>query len=142
MATASGPVPADPAGRGRPLGPSGAERFSVEVRPSDGAVVLLLSGELDHDTADPLRQALAAALAGAGPARLVVDCGGLRFCDSTGLNVLLRARMAARAAGGGLELAALPRPVARMFRLTGADQVFRVHPDLEAALHGSDRTRT
>ncbi|MEV7617430.1 STAS domain-containing protein [Streptomyces sp. NPDC089799] len=115
----------------------GTERFAVEVRPVTGAVVVALSGELDYDTADPLRAALEGALAGAGPTRLVVDCAGLRFCDSTGLNVLLRARLAARATGGSVELAEVPDQAARLFRVTGADQVFPVHTDVDAALSGS-----
>ncbi|MFD7031646.1 STAS domain-containing protein [Streptomyces sp. NPDC059917] len=111
-----------------------AERFSVEATHVEGAVVLTLSGELDHDTAGPLRAALEAALSGDGGSRLLIDCAGLGFCDSTGLNALLRARLAARETGARLELAGLRQPVARMFRTTGADGVFRVHDDLAAAL--------
>ncbi|MEV8535775.1 STAS domain-containing protein [Streptomyces sp. NPDC051211] len=120
--------------------------FSVEATAAqDGGTVLALAGELDHDTAAPLREALAqlvgeaAAPAGQPPRRLVVDCARLRFCDSTGLNILLRARQAAEDSGGALELAGLRQPVARMFRITGADGVFTVHPDLAAAYaHGGD----
>lgn len=108
-------------------------RLTVRERPADGAVVLALAGELDHDTADPLREALADGL-GTGTDRILVDCAGLRFCDSTGLNVLLRGRLAAQETGIRLELAALQPPVARMFHITGADEVFRVHADLPAAL--------
>ncbi|RSS72836.1 STAS domain-containing protein [Streptomyces sp. WAC06614] len=108
-----------------------ARRFSVEATARDGTTVLALAGELDHDTAAPLREALAAALRGADPGdRLLVDCADLRFCDSTGLNVLLRARLAAEQSGGRLELSGLRQPVARMFRITGADGVFRVYPSM------------
>ncbi|MER7763933.1 STAS domain-containing protein [Streptomyces sp. NPDC097619] len=110
------------------------DRFTVEVLPADGAVVLRVAGELDHDTAGPLRAALEEALAGEGPTRLVIDCTGLEFCDSTGLNTLLRARLAAREGGGDVELAALNRTVARLFRITGADGIFPVHRDLAEAL--------
>ncbi|MGW6413661.1 STAS domain-containing protein [Streptomyces sp. NPDC055055] len=103
---------------------------------SPGTVVLLLSGELDHDTAGPLRDALRDATAAA---RLVVDCSGLRFCDSTGLNLLLRARLRLVAAGGRIDLSGLRPPVARMFEITGARLVFRVYEDAESALgeHGT-----
>ena len=114
-------------------GMAGGGRFGVEVRPGADAIVLVLSGELDHDTAEPLRDALADSVA-AAPDRIVVDCADLRFCDSTGLNVLLRARLAAREAGGRLELAALRPPVARMFDITGAHQVFQVYASLDEAL--------
>ncbi|MFC0843155.1 STAS domain-containing protein [Streptomyces noboritoensis] len=117
-------------------GTAGGRRFAVAARRVGGAAVLSLTGELDHDTVEPLRTALAEQIA-AAPERIVVDCAGLRFCDSTGLNALLRARAAAtQAEGGGIELAALQPPVARMFEITGAYAVFRIHADLDQALAG------
>ncbi|MCX5409334.1 STAS domain-containing protein [Streptomyces sp. NBC_00335] len=109
------------------------DRLAVDVRPLDGATVLTLAGELDHDTAEPLREALEAARADGGR-RLLVDVTALAFCDSTGLNVLLHNRLAARETGGTLELIGLRKPVARMFHVTGADGLFPQHPDVQAAL--------
>ncbi|MEU6947723.1 STAS domain-containing protein [Streptomyces sp. NPDC046316] len=111
-----------------------SERFAVtaEPGPQPGAVVLSLAGELDHDTADTLRSALEERIGGA--VRILVDCEKLSFCDSTGLNVLLRARLRALEEGGRLELAALRPPVARMFEITGARTVFRVYEDVAEAL--------
>ncbi|MFE3761739.1 STAS domain-containing protein [Streptomyces sp. NPDC059104] len=107
-------------------------RFAVAVGAMDGVTVLTLTGELDHDTAAPLREALEAAVAPGG--RMVVDMARLDFCDSTGLNALLHARLSVQEAGGRLELAGLSGPVARMFRITGADGVFPVHADVARAL--------
>ncbi|MFJ6793513.1 STAS domain-containing protein [Streptomyces sp. NPDC091268] len=109
------------------------ERFAVEVRPVAGATVLELAGELDHDTAEPLREALEAARA-AGRQRLLIDFSRLDFCDSTGLNVLLHHRLAAQQAGGSLELIGLHEPIERMFRITGADGLFPLHADVATAL--------
>lgn len=91
------------------------------------------AGELDHHTADLLRTPLDEALE-RGRSRLVIDCSQLEFCDSTGLNVLLGARLKADAAGGGVHLAAMLPVVARVFEITGADAVFTVHDSLEEAL--------
>ncbi|MFE1416654.1 STAS domain-containing protein [Streptomyces sp. NPDC085524] len=112
---------------------AGNDRFTVDVRPVGTATVLTLAGELDHDTAEPLRAALEAARAGGGR-RLLVDFSGLRFCDSTGLNVLLRNRLAVHETGGTLELVGIRRPVERMLHITGADGLFPLHTDVESAL--------
>ncbi|WP_369185138.1 STAS domain-containing protein [Streptomyces sp. Y1] len=107
--------------------------LSVTVVDEGPVRVVTVVGELDHDTADGLRAALAEPLLD-GLDRILVDLDGLRFCDSTGLNILLRARLDADAAGWTLELAA-PRPaVARLFAITGADSVLRIHPDRATAL--------
>ncbi|WP_189886052.1 STAS domain-containing protein [Streptomyces xantholiticus] len=111
----------------------GGERFGVATRQRGGTVVLSLSGELDHDTAEPLREAIAQQVR-AGVRRILVDCGDLHFCDSTGLNVLLHGRLAAREADGRVELAALRPPVARMFEITGAHAVFQVYAGVDEAL--------
>ncbi|MFI9270944.1 STAS domain-containing protein [Kitasatospora sp. NPDC052896] len=111
----------------------GEGRLSVAVRGAPGSRVLVLHGELDHDTADVLREALDGCLA-AAPARILLDFADLRFCDSTGLNVLLRARLAARESGREVELCGLGPQVARLFEITGAGGVFRVHPSVAQAL--------
>ncbi len=123
-------VPAEPGT------PSDADRFHVEIVRAGGArksgtVVLAPVGELDYDTVAPF---LAALEAHAGAERVVVDCSRLLFCDSTGLNALLRARSRVLPEGGRLDLAGLRPPVDRMFEITGARTVFRVYEDVGEAL--------
>lgn len=113
---------------------AGSAPFTVDVRSVPGTTVLALGGELDHDTADLLRDALDQAIAG-GAGRLLVDCGALRFCDSTGLNTLLRARQSAEAAGLALDLADLRGAIARLFEITGADGVFQTFGTVDEALN-------
>ncbi|MEU1283370.1 STAS domain-containing protein [Kitasatospora sp. NPDC005856] len=102
-----------------------AEELTVETRPWALGTVLVLFGELDLDSGPDLRAALDRALA--EPASVVVvDCAGLEFCDSTGLNVLLRAKARAAADGSRIELAR-PRPlILRMLELTGATDAFSI----------------
>ncbi|WP_351227362.1 STAS domain-containing protein [Streptomyces sp. NPDC002133] len=109
--------------------------LAVDVRPGPepGVMVVAVTGELDHDTAEPLRTALDDTLAG-GARRILVDCSELLFCDSTGLNLLLRARLAAKETGARIELAALRPQVARMLAITGAGAVFHRYASLGEAL--------
>jgi anti-anti-sigma factor len=115
------------------VGSANRGRLQVEVRTEGLSEVVKPAGELDHHTAELLRAPLDEALE-QGRARLVIDCSGLEFCDSTGLNVLLGARLKAEAAGGGVHLAGMLPVVARVFEITGAEAVFTVHDSLEAAL--------
>lgn len=82
------------------VGSANRGRLQVEARTEGLSEVVTPVGELDHHTADLLREPLESAVE-QGRARLVVDCSRLDFCDSTGLNVLLGARLKAEAAGEG-----------------------------------------
>jgi anti-anti-sigma factor len=104
-------------------------RLQVDVRTEGRSEIVKPAGELDHHTADLLRVPLEE-----GRVRLVIDCSQLEFCDSTGLNVLLGARLKAEADGGGVHLAGMLPVVARVFEITGAEAVFTVHDSLEDAL--------
>lgn len=79
------------------VGSANRGRLQVEARTEGRSEVVTPVGELDHHTADLLREPLESAVE-QGRSRLVVDCSRLEFCDSTGLNVLLGARLKAEAA--------------------------------------------
>ncbi|MET7936617.1 STAS domain-containing protein [Streptomyces sp. NPDC005322] len=115
------------------VGSASKGRLQVEVRHHGSSAVFTPAGELDHHTAEVLREPLEKCVE-AGRVRLVVDCSKLEFCDSTGLNVLLGARLKAEAEGGGVHLAGMQPIVARVFEITGAEAVFTVHESLDAAL--------
>ncbi|MEU9760603.1 STAS domain-containing protein [Streptomyces sp. NPDC047985] len=115
------------------VGSANRGRLQVETRTEKDSEIVTPVGELDHHTADLLREPLESAVE-QGRARLVIDCSRLEFCDSTGLNVLLGARLKAEAAGGGVHLAGMQPVVARVFEITGAEAVFTVHDSLDAAL--------
>ncbi|MEU9130541.1 STAS domain-containing protein [Kitasatospora sp. NPDC048540] len=111
-------------------------RLTVSAHPWESGVLVRPDGELDHETAEPLERALHAARTAGPGGRTVVDCEGLLFCDSTGLNLLLNARSAAREGGGDLVLARPVPMVARMLEVTGTQEVFEVYGTLDEALAG------
>ncbi|MGZ9928778.1 anti-sigma factor antagonist [Streptomyces sp. NC-S4] len=112
------------------LPPTGADHadsvLAVVVEPGPQRVLARVSGEIDMDDAGRLRQELTAALS-EGPSGLDVDLTAVTFCDSSGLHVLLDLDRQAQQAGKSLALTALSRPVARLLRITGADEVLTVH---------------
>ncbi|MET8948703.1 STAS domain-containing protein [Streptomyces sp. NPDC004542] len=113
--------------------PAGPDRLTITRSSVDGADVVTVRGEIDHDTGDPLRQALDISVGRSAP-RVVVDLGGVTFMDSSGINILIAAHHAAQAAGGWLRLAAPTGSVLRTMRLVGLDTVIACHPTLREAL--------
>jgi stage II sporulation protein AA (anti-sigma F factor antagonist) len=91
---------------------------------ADGLVLATLDGELDLDTADAVRDSLAAA-AGAPDCRFLrVDVSRLSFIDSYALGALVSARNTAAGAGVGLTLADPSPPVRKAIEVTGLAGVF------------------
>jgi anti-sigma B factor antagonist len=107
--------------------------LSVDQQERDGVVVVTVAGELDLATAPRLTSQLDALRRNGRPPRVLVDLGGLEFCDSTGLRALLGAATEFRAAGGRLAISAGEGPVPRLLAITGASEWLDVHPDPAAA---------
>ena len=64
----------------------------ITVTSRDGVLTIALSGEIDHQVARDMMDAITDAIAERLPARLVLDLSGVTFMDSSGIAVLLRAR--------------------------------------------------
>ena len=105
--------------------------FPVEV--VSGVPVVTAPEEIDIGNAGELRAALLEAAAH-GSGTLVVDMAQTQFCDSAGLNVLVRAHKQARAEGGELLLVIGAAAVLRIFAVTGIDHLIPNFPNLEQAL--------
>lgn len=76
-------------------------------------------GELDLDTIDVVEQHLHD-LREAGAREIVLDLRKLTFMDSSGLHVIFKAARLAKRDGVSFVLIPGPRPVQRLFELTGA----------------------
>jgi anti-sigma B factor antagonist len=90
-------------------------------------------GELDLDSVHRVEAALEG-LRDEGCSSVVLDLRGLTFMDSTGLRLVIRWDIAARA--GGFRFAIVPgtEVVQRVFRLTGMDDHLTIaEPPLDAA---------
>lgn len=111
------------------------KHLTLQTHTTPRGAVIELMGELDHRTAPEVRAALPGVDLRPGQ-QLVLDLGGLTFCDSSGITVLIAARNHALAAGAFIALTAVPDRVGRIFRIVGLEQVFPTHPtaqDTEAA---------
>ncbi|MFB6619381.1 STAS domain-containing protein [Streptomyces sp. NPDC056367] len=98
---------------------------SVVFEPGPQRVLARVSGEIDMDDADGLRGDLVSALE-SSPDGMDVDLSAVTFCDTTGLHILLDLHRLALEAGKSLVLTALSRPVARLLRVSGVQQVLTV----------------
>lgn len=107
-------------------------QLRIRTRTTPSGPVIELAGELDHHSAPEIRDLLPGLPIKHGQ-QIVVDLGGLTFCDSSGITVLIAARNIALAAHCTVVLAAVPDMVSRTFTIVGLDQVFPTHRTAQAA---------
>jgi anti-anti-sigma factor len=99
--------------------------MELATRPSvDGPAVLRVSGEIDLQVADELRDAGLAAVA--DEAGLAIDLSEVSFIDSSGLAALIAINNALRTPGQRLILLSPSRSVRRILELTGLNPAFTV----------------
>jgi len=103
----------------------------VSVRRMQGGAVIELHGEHDLST----KAAVERALAGVGPAETrVVDLSSATFIDSSILRTVVAAVSRDGASAPTLVVAPPRSAAARLFGLTGADDVVRLYPAMDEAL--------
>jgi anti-sigma B factor antagonist len=111
--------------------------MSVATAESDSEpyTLVVLDGEADVTNCNALRGMLEAEVA-KQPRTLIIDLSGLRFMDSSALHVILRVNRTMDRQGGVLALASPRDPVAKMLRLTAADQLLPVYASVDEATAG------
>ena len=87
----------------------------------DRGLRIALAGELDFYTAGQVGPRLRQ-LAGPGHRNIILDLGGLSFCDSAGIDLFTRLNRHCRAVGTRLLLCEVPPLVAKSMRVLAADR--------------------
>jgi anti-sigma B factor antagonist len=100
---------------------------------NENSASVILAGRLDARNAQTVKETLKQ-LIDRGSAYLVVDLAQVPFIDSAGLAALVSALKSTRRVGGSVLLSSVQPQARTVFSLTMLDQVFAIHPDLEAAL--------
>ena len=100
---------------------------------TDRPNVLPLDGEIDLHVSPSISASLKAMLADK-PQQFVVDLSRVSYIDSSGLAVLIEGMQNVNSYGGKFALAGLQDSVRPIFEIARLDQVFRIFPDVDAAL--------
>ena len=111
------------------------EHHALEIRSETrpGVAIVHVKGDATAVAIDPMRQAIAAAIATKSP-KVVIDLSGTTFLSSPGLAVLVQAMQLVKRGGGTLVLAGPDERVRGIFEISRLTDVFTIAPTLEAAL--------
>jgi anti-anti-sigma factor len=116
------------------IGDMPEEGLQFHVRETIGRTVIVeLAGEIDLRTGEILRIRLFE-LAAADVRSIVIDFAAVRFCDATGLGVLVAARNRLRTERGQMLLARVRPAQRRLLHVAGLDQVFALYDSVADAV--------
>ena len=114
----------------------GETQAFIATEQVDGRVpVVSVIGEVDMATAPAFEQSLLDA-ADSGTDQVIVDLSGCTYFDSTGLKVLLATRRHLDPMNRRLSVVMSNPNMLEIFRITGFDRRFEIHPSLKSALNG------
>ena len=111
------------------------ENFSpaAPVLRQDRPNVMPLEGDIDLHVSPVVTEALNAMIK-KKPERIVIDLSRVTYIDSAGIAVLILAMQEVEAYGGKFFLAGLQETLRSIFETSRLERVFRIFPDVDAAL--------
>ncbi len=108
--------------------------FQLESITAGGdCAVLRVAGGIDVYTAPELRESVIH-LVDSGILHLIADLRGVEFLDSTGLGALVGSLKRLRTREGSLTLVTDTERILRIFRITGLNRAFALHPSVPDAI--------
>ena len=116
------------------------EPAAVPLPRKDRPNVLPLEGEIDLHVSSNVTAALQTMIE-KKPNQVVVDLARVSYIDSSGLAALIEGMQNVQEYGGKFALASLQEPVRTIFEIARLDQVFRIFPDVNAALTATKASR-
>ena len=100
--------------------------MSVAYATHNRMLTISLSGDIDHHQVKGLVQALEQEIDEVLPRRVVVNCAGVPFMDSSGIAVLLRLRQRMEALAGELQVTGLNEQPSRVLRAAGLHRLIPI----------------
>ena len=108
-------------------------RVDMEIKQQ--VLCIRLEGELDHHTADILRDRVTTALNQHPIRHILLNLEQLEFMDSSGLGVILGRYKEIASIGGEMVVCSTSAPVKRLFEMSGLFKIIRFEENEVYALH-------
>lgn len=99
------------------------ENIALTIRPSDGALIAEMRGEIDHHTARLLREEIDRSIFLELPRLLTLEMSGISFMDSSGIGLIVGRLEKMRSIGGALEIKGLSPRLRTILELSGVQRL-------------------
>jgi stage II sporulation protein AA (anti-sigma F factor antagonist) len=108
--------------------------LDIKMEIKHNVLCIRLKGELDHHTADELREKASHAIETNEIHHIVLNLEQLSFMDSSGLGVILGRYKQIKQVHGEMVVCAISPSIKRLFDMSGLFKIVRLEPTEEYAL--------
>ena len=99
----------------------------------DKTLYINLEGEIDHHSAQGLREKIDAAFEPTDCRRIIFDFGGVTFMDSSGIGMIIGRYKNAKLRGGTVAIAGMNPEIGRIFQISGLAKIIDAYGSVEEA---------
>ena len=100
--------------------------MAVELQTQEKTLIAILSGEIDHHCAQPMRAEIDAKIDDLQPSVLVLDFAGVTFMDSSGIGLIMGRHRTMEAIDGSVIVRDPPPHIRRVIRLSGMERIAQI----------------
>ncbi|CAG9622363.1 anti-sigma F factor antagonist [Sutcliffiella rhizosphaerae] len=108
--------------------------LTVELEVKQNVLCIRLAGELDHHTAENLREKASGIIEKHQITHIILNLKQLSFMDSSGLGVILGRYKQIKNNGGEMVVCSISPPVKRLFEMSGLFKIIRLEESEQNAL--------
>lgn len=109
--------------------------MEIQVEMKDRAIVVNIEGEIDHHSAEGIREKIDQLYTNTHALDVVFDFEAVTFMDSSGIGMMM-GRYKKLKPKGEIKIYNMNPHVKRLVDLSGLNQIIQVYPTLDAALGG------
>jgi stage II sporulation protein AA (anti-sigma F factor antagonist) len=102
---------------------------------SQDKLIVYMSGELDHHSAEEVRNMIDDRLDRDSYTKLIMDFAGVSFMDSSGIGVVIGRYKKLHMKNGKVGITSIKSSVKRVFELSGMFKIIMLYDDVEQAVN-------
>ena len=100
--------------------------MGISIEKSAGTVTALLSGEIDHHSAEQLRSEIDRAIKEYMPEKLVMDFKDITFMDSSGIGLVMGRYKALAGTGAQIYIVNMSPQIYKVMKISGMERLVRL----------------
>lgn len=104
--------------------------MAVVLQTQEKTLIAVLSGEIDHHCARPMRAEIDEKIEQCQPAILVLDFADVTFMDSSGIGLIMGRHRCMEEIGGEVVIRNPPPHIRRVMRISGMERIAQIQMDV------------